>query len=132
MVAAFLTLMLVSTPKPYDASYVGCYDGDTCIFQVDLGFEVSINQKVRFCDIDTPEMRGGTELTKAKAAEVRDWLVNELMKAHNIVLMVAQKNGREVKTFDRILAWVIADGVELNARMVKLGLAEKSSKTCPN
>lgn len=48
-------------------------DGDTVDVLIDLGFYSTIRKRVRLLDIDTDELRGGTEATKerAKAAKLR-------------------------------------------------------------
>ena len=41
------------------------YDGDSFDLTLDLGFDLIIHRKVRINGIDTPELRGGTEDSKA-------------------------------------------------------------------
>ena len=41
------------------------YDGDSFDLTLDLGFELVYHTKVRIEGVDTPELRGGTELSKA-------------------------------------------------------------------
>ena len=48
------------------------YDGDSFDLTLDLGFELVYHQKCRIEGIDTPELRGGTTLTKAAARLARD------------------------------------------------------------
>ena len=51
------------------------YDGDTVTLEVDLGFHASMRKmKFRLLGIDTPELRGGTDETKAAARAARDYL----------------------------------------------------------
>ncbi len=52
------------------------YDGDTFVCDLIVsGLDVVfINQRVRLYGVDTPEIRGGTEKTKEKAKDVRDWV----------------------------------------------------------
>ena len=49
----------------FDATVVRVIDGDTVRMRVDVGFGVEITKNFRLLDIDTPELRGGTEETKA-------------------------------------------------------------------
>ena len=57
----------------YDATIISVYDGDTATATVDLGFKVSaVKVKLRFYGINTPEIRGGTEITKQAARKARD------------------------------------------------------------
>lgn len=57
----------------YNATITEVYDGDTCTAVVDLGFTVSVKVKFRLYGINTPELKGGTEASKAagKAAKAR-------------------------------------------------------------
>jgi len=45
-------------PYRYDAKIVRVIDGDTFEFEVDLGFSITIKEKLRLYGIDTPEIRG--------------------------------------------------------------------------
>ena len=42
----------------YRAKIIGVYDGDTITALVELGFNVTIELKLRLYGIDTPEVRG--------------------------------------------------------------------------
>jgi endonuclease YncB( thermonuclease family) len=134
-----LILSLISSPelRIYEASYVSCYDGDTCYFNFHLGFDVILaNQAVRFCDIDTLEMRGDT---KEKATEIRDSVHEILVVAKDIQILVPQKSqckpsdfGCDKRTFTRWLGYVIVDGVNLNQKMLDIGIASEYTKSkCP-
>jgi len=59
----------------YNATVVYVYDGDTFHADVDLGFRAHMKKlKFRMYGIDTPELRGGTDETKAAARAARDRL----------------------------------------------------------
>ena len=53
----------------YRAQVINIVDGDTYDLQVDLGFMMQANIRVRLRGLDTDELRGGTEETKQKARE---------------------------------------------------------------
>jgi endonuclease YncB( thermonuclease family) len=42
----------------YTATFLGCYDGDTCTIKFDNAPEIIAEQRLRFSGFDTPEMRG--------------------------------------------------------------------------
>ena len=48
------------------------YDGDSFDLTLDLGFELITHKKVRINGVDTPELRGGTVLSKALAKEAKE------------------------------------------------------------
>lgn len=48
------------------------YDGDSFDLTLDLGFDLILHKKCRIYGIDTPELRGGTEESKAAGRLARD------------------------------------------------------------
>ena len=48
------------------------YDGDSFDLHLDLGFSLSFFRKCRIYGIDTPELRGGTDKSKAAGYLARD------------------------------------------------------------
>ena len=109
----------VAAPKTYSypAEIVSVYDGDTLTANLDLGLGVMLEkQKIRLYGIDTPEIRGDE---KPLGELSRDWLIGTLMDAK--VVIETHGTGK----YGRILGVVYADGVNLNQRMVELGLAER-------
>lgn len=124
----------------YDVTLIDCYDGDTCTLDFHLSAEAGMGitlgavlagQKVRLCDIDTPELRGGTEETKAAAAKARDTLFMWAKTARRLQFKVPQKNGSDAKgKYGRWLGYLIADGADLNQRLLDEGLAEPYSESC--
>ena len=59
----------------YKATVTSVYDGDTMTVDIDLGFSIVLrNIKLRLLGINTPELRGGTEITKSYAREARDYV----------------------------------------------------------
>ena len=99
---------------------VSVYDGDTIKVDID-GMPAIIGEAVsiRVYGIDTPEMRGGTYLTKLKAKKARDFLYKRLMKAE-VIELVDMSRG---KSF-RIVAKVYIDGTDIGPEMIKRGLAK--------
>ena len=60
------------------------YDGDTFKIEIDLGFGMRYFTTVRLDGVDTPELRGGTELTKAAAKFARDEAARLIREAHTV------------------------------------------------
>ena len=110
----------------YDAEVISVYDGDTATATVDLGFKVSaIKVKLRFYGIDTAEIRGGTELTKAAAREAREYVKEKILgKKIRMKSLGKGKYGRYLAVI-----WTIGDDGEvaeesLNDELIRLGLAK--------
>ena len=75
------------------------YDGDTLRCSFDLGFGMIYWNSIRLASVDTPELRGGTDLTKAAGRLARD-RVRELVEAADEIIfhstVWAGKYGRPV------------------------------------
>jgi micrococcal nuclease len=105
----------------YNATIKTVYDGDTCTASVDLGFTVSVDVKFRLYGVNTPELRGGTEATKAAGQRARDRL-KELIEGKEVTL----KSIKGHDSFGRWLAVVQSpDGnpISVNERLISEGLA---------
>ena len=98
--------------EKHEAVYQYVHDGDTAVFFLDDGEQVIC----RFLAIDTPEI--GEE----GYDEAKRYTDNALEKASKIVLEL-DPNSERYDKFDRLLAWVWADGDLLQARLIENGLA---------
>ena len=119
--------------KEYNVDYVTCYDGDTCTFDFHLGFGIKSRQSIRWCDVDTPEIR--PLKTRKRATEARDYVRNLLIKAKRIVVDIQFKKNCvgaycEADTFGRPLGYVYADGINLNELLLDKGVGVLDDKTC--
>jgi len=106
------------------------YDGDTCTLDIDLGLNtVRCKEKVRLWGINTAELRGVDDATKAKGIEARDWLRDQLEGADlkNGKLVIRTHKDKDGK-YGRLLGELIVDGINLNETLVELGLAEVYGK----
>ena len=84
-------------------------------------FDLTHHDSVRFCNINASEMKGAT-LEAAKRS--RDALLSWIRAAKSVTLRPVLKNGKaDREKYGRLLGWLIADGVNLNERLVAEGLA---------
>lgn len=98
------------------------YDGDTFNVRLDLGFAFTYHAPVRLHGVDTPELRGGTKLTKAAAAYARDYVRQYLADADQVLfesMVWRGKYGRPIGDF-----WVVNGDVstKLSSHLVALKL----------
>ena len=104
-------------PSPYtvkyDAAYQYIHDGDTAVFLIDTGEIVTC----RFLAVDTPEI--GEEGYE----EAKHFTDVALEKASKIVLELDPSSERYDK-YDRLLAWVWADGRLMQAELIRNGYAK--------
>jgi micrococcal nuclease len=99
--------------------FEGCYDGDSCTFNL-LGLPPVFGDHlpVRLAGIDTPEIRGKCDREKQLALKARDLLNATLRKAERVKLL----NPTRDKYF-RLGAHVVADGQDLSVLLLEKGLA---------
>lgn len=100
-------------------TYIRNYDGDSVTFDIPslhplLGHEIM----VRVNGVDTPEMRTKDECERAAAIKAQQEVAKVLLHARRIDL----KNLQRGKYF-RIVADVIADGINVTELLLKRGLA---------
>ena len=103
----------------YSCAVERVIDGDTCVLQIDLGFEVSKRVTVRLFGIDAPEMRGDD---RHRGIVARDALASKIM---DVPIMVETKKDAKGK-FGRYLATLFDEsGADVNEWMVKSGHARR-------
>ena len=115
----YLENILYIDTTPFIPPIVYCkvikvYDGDTITVASRLPFEGSpiYRFSVRLAGIDSPEMRGGSELETKKAIESRDALYHLIFG--NIIEL--RNNGKE--KYGRLLADIYYKGLHINKWML--------------
>lgn len=110
-----------STPTPKSghvypvSSLVKVVDGDTVDVVIDLGFSVSIRQRVRLLGVDTPESRTLDIEEKKYGLLAKNKLAELCAKSTQIELRCPKRDSRE--KFGRVLGelWVFNNGEWINA-----------------
>lgn len=93
-------------------------DGDTADVLIDVGFYTSMRKRLRFLDIDTSELRGGTTATKEHARAAKERLIELLDDA--VKVYVKTKMDATGK-YGRLLAYLFiedAKGKILNVNTI--------------
>jgi micrococcal nuclease len=95
-------------------------DGDTVDIMLDLGFSISLKERIRVAGIDAPESRTRDLAEKKLGLEAKAYLADALATAQKIVV----KTEKEDK-YGRFLGWFYLDGatVSLNETMITEGYA---------
>jgi len=98
-------------------------DGDTIDVDIDLGFDISLFQRVRLAGIDTPESRTKDAYEKKLGLEVKEKLNDLLKNATNIIIRTEKPDSTE--KYGRILGWLFIDNQKLsiNEQLIKEGYA---------
>jgi len=95
----------------YKAKVLRAIDGDTLEVEIDLGFSVTIKERVRLLDVNTPEMHGvlkeSEEYQRGLAAliYVQAWLGS----CYNSIIMHTEKSKFAQDKYGRYLAKIIAN-----------------------
>ena len=95
-------------------------DGDTVDLEMDLGFGITLSQRVRLKDIDAAETRTKDLKEKAEGLMVKEWLEKELSKPGEWIIETTKddKYGRILGTL-----YLIGEPVTVNERMINDGIA---------
>ena len=103
----------------YDATVVSIYDGDTIRVNIDLGFNIWLNNEpVRFLGINAPELKGSE---RDKGLKSKEWLESKIPPGTKILLKT-EKDAQE--KYGRYLGTIYLDGINLNEEMIKQGFAK--------
>ena len=99
-------------------------DGDTIDCEIDLGFDISLNQRIRLAGIDTPESKTKDLVEKKWGLEAKEFLKTKLQENKGQVIIKTEKADSTEK-FGRIIGWLfLADSeISLNQIMINEGYA---------
>ena len=100
-------------------------DGDTIDITINLGFNLSIKQRVRVAGVDTPEKRTSDhDVEKPLGIDATNWLEEKLEGTDNLMVRTELGSGASGK-YGRLLGWLYVDdeAVSLNEQMIAEGYA---------
>ena len=98
-------------------------DGDTIDASIDLGFDISLEKRIRLAGIDTPESRTTNLKEKSLGLESKEWLKKALEGAKDILIKTELPDSTE--KYGRIIGHLFINGQEtsLNTQMIDAGYA---------
>jgi len=88
-------------------------DGDTIDANIDLGFDISLNKRIRLAGIDTPESRTKDEYEKKLGLESKEWLKKHLEGAKDIIVKTELPDSTE--KYGRIIGHLYVGDAEVSA-----------------
>lgn len=97
-------------------------DGDTVDVIIDLGFNVSIKQRVRVAGIDTPEKRTRDEEEKKYGIAATEFAEKWFAENEGNIILRTEIEGAFGK-YGRLLGYFYADEMCFNEAIVDAGLA---------
>ena len=112
----------------YNATVTRVVDGDTFDCSIDLGFDLTIKQRVRVAGVDTPEKRTRDKEEKKLGLDATLWLEDKLNEAaaagYGLIVRTELDKGSTGK-YGRLLGWLyIGDAdLSLNEEMIQEGFA---------
>ena len=98
-------------------------DGDTIDASIDLGFDISLEKRIRLAGVDTPESRTTDLKEKAMGLESKEWLKKKLEGAKDILIKTELPDSTE--KYGRIIGHLYINGeaTSLNNQMIAEGYA---------
>lgn len=106
----------------YRAHIISVYDGDTVRANIDLGFNIFMNDQVlRLCGIDTPEVSGEE---REQGLKIRDYVRDLILDKDVIIKTYKDSKGKYGRWLADIYYYTKSGQVNLNEELVKKGLAE--------
>ena len=107
----------------YPATIDRVVDGDTIDVNIDLGFSININQRIRVAGIDSPEKRTRNAAEKALGVDATEWMTKHLEDASDLIIKTAVEGS--MGKYGRVLGWLFVGNseVSLNEKMVAEGFA---------
>ena len=99
-------------------SVIKVVDGDTIDALIDLGFDISLEKRIRLAGIDTPESRTTNAKEKIMGLESKDWLKHRVENAQRILIKTELPDSTE--KYGRIIGHLFINGEEtsLNNQMI--------------
>ena len=92
-------------------------DGDTLDVEIDLGFHLTLNERIRLIGVDTPETRTSDPVEKANGLKSKEFVIGFVADG-NVIIRV-----HGFGKFGRPLVDLYKSDICLNERLVHLGLA---------
>lgn len=114
---------LILIPEITEGKVIKVYDGDTIWVAAEhQGKMYKFN--IRVYGVDCPEMKGGTEETRAQAEKAKEFTINRIFNhIVNIEIMTGKViDGKEIKDpYGRLIAKVFIDGRDLANELIVYG-----------
>lgn len=109
----------------YKCELIRIIDGDTVVFDIDLGFKIWIrDEHVRFARVNAPESRTRDLEEKALGLASKDFVIKTLDEAEEIRLKTYKDFGKYGRFIADIMVMIDGDWKCLNDMLVESGHAK--------
>jgi micrococcal nuclease len=96
-------------------------DGDTLDVEIDLGFSIIIEKRIRLAGLDAPELHTTDSNEKALGLKAKEWLKGHLEGPGEILI----RTELSAEKYGRILGKLYINDICLNDQMISEGLCWK-------
>jgi micrococcal nuclease len=98
-------------------------DGDTIDASIDLGFDISLEKRIRLAGVDTPESRTSDANEKKYGLQSKEWLKHKVENAKDILIKTELPDSTE--KYGRIIGHLFINDQanSLNEQMIDAGMA---------
>ena len=103
----------------YKALITGVIDGDTVDAEIDLGFKIKADLRLRIARIDTPELNSQDSAIRLKALEAKQYVIDTILLKQ--VVITTTKPDK----YGRYLAEIYYSDFNLSDKLLEMGLAVK-------
>lgn len=106
----------------YKIEVLRVIDGDTIDAVIDLGFDISIQKRIRLHGINAPEVRTKDKKEKAKGIKAKEYLESVVKYQNNILYLKSMDKGKYGRCIG-VLFEVDFDNCSINDDMIHEGHA---------
>lgn len=110
----------------YKAKVVKIVDGDTIDIQIQLGFHITVEKRVRLFGVNTPETYGVKKTSEEYQAgmKAKEFVEHFLAGKECLVRTYLDKHGESKHgKYGRLLAEIFVSDISLNEKLLSEGLA---------
>ena len=106
----------------YKATVIRWIDGDTVLLDIDLGFNITRQERIRLARINAPELRSEIPFQVRKAKHVRA-VVKKLCPPDSLVFVTTSKNKKDM--YARYIAEVHFNNINISDYLLEQDCVKK-------
>lgn len=112
----------------YKAKLVNVVDGDTFDVLIDLGFDITVKQRVRLYGVDCPEMNSPNEETRKGAAAAKEFVQEIMDQFPDVICKTMKPKDKYGRYLARVFFYNGVEPISIGAELFKAGHCESLVK----